>query len=161
MNWDAIGAVGEIVGALAVVASLGYLASQIRIQNRESRLSAMHDIAVGFRDTLATIADEGIAELLDKSIEDYSSLSQAETLRIIAVVGRVLRVWEEAYLLYEAGRLDDRMWQPMLRQFNGYLSVTGFAKVWALRKQYFDNGFREFVDNMEREEYVFELPADA
>lgn len=33
MNWDAIGAVGEIVGALAVVISLVYLASQIRIQN--------------------------------------------------------------------------------------------------------------------------------
>ena len=161
MNWDAIGAIGEIVGALAVVVSLGYLASQIRIQNRESRLNAMHDIAVGYRDTLATIADESVAELLDKSIVDYASLSQAETLRIIAVVSRLFRVWEEAYLLYEEGRLDDRMWQPMLRQFNGYLSVNGFTEVWALRKQYFDSGFREFVDNMEREEYVFELPADA
>ena len=34
MNWDAIGAVGEIVGAFAVVVSLIYLALQIR-QTRE------------------------------------------------------------------------------------------------------------------------------
>jgi hypothetical protein len=26
MNWEAIGAIGEIIGAAAVVASLGYLA---------------------------------------------------------------------------------------------------------------------------------------
>ena len=31
MNWDAIGAVGEIVGASAVVLSLAYLAVQIRL----------------------------------------------------------------------------------------------------------------------------------
>jgi hypothetical protein len=35
MNWDAISAVGEIVGALAVMVFLGYLAIQIR-QNTES-----------------------------------------------------------------------------------------------------------------------------
>ena len=30
MNWEAIGAIGEIVGALAVVLTLGYLANQVR-----------------------------------------------------------------------------------------------------------------------------------
>ena len=38
MNWDAIGAVGEILGAMAVFLSLVYLASQIRAQNREYRI---------------------------------------------------------------------------------------------------------------------------
>ncbi|MDA1372383.1 MAG: hypothetical protein O2971_16680 [Proteobacteria bacterium] len=30
MNWEAIGAIGEILGAFAVVATLVYLATQIR-----------------------------------------------------------------------------------------------------------------------------------
>ena len=30
MNWEAIGAIGEVVGAAAVVVTLGYLAVQIR-----------------------------------------------------------------------------------------------------------------------------------
>ena len=34
MNWDAIGAVGEIVGALTVLITLIYLAIQIRQSNR-------------------------------------------------------------------------------------------------------------------------------
>jgi hypothetical protein len=34
MNWEAIGAIGEVVGALAVVASLIYLASQMRQNNK-------------------------------------------------------------------------------------------------------------------------------
>ena len=35
MNWEAIGAVGEILGAIAVLLSLAYLAVQIR-QNTAS-----------------------------------------------------------------------------------------------------------------------------
>ena len=54
MNWDAIGALGEILGASAVFASLIYLAIQIRAQNRESRLGAMHEMSVGTRDHLHT-----------------------------------------------------------------------------------------------------------
>jgi hypothetical protein len=37
MNWDAIGAVGEILGAIAVFASLMYLARQIRASDATSR----------------------------------------------------------------------------------------------------------------------------
>ncbi len=36
-NWDAIGAVGEILGAV-------YLSTQIRIQNRESKLSTINNL---------------------------------------------------------------------------------------------------------------------
>jgi len=36
MNWEAIGAVGEIVGALAVVGTLAYLALQIRASIKET-----------------------------------------------------------------------------------------------------------------------------
>ena len=34
MNWDAIGAIAELLGAIGVIASLVYLGSQIR-QSRE------------------------------------------------------------------------------------------------------------------------------
>ena len=42
MNWDALGAMGEIVGALAVLATLYYLAAQIKMQNRELEKSNDH-----------------------------------------------------------------------------------------------------------------------
>ena len=40
MNWEAIGAVGEILGALAVVVSIVYLAAQVKKQATESPLTA-------------------------------------------------------------------------------------------------------------------------
>ena len=40
MNWDAIGAIGEIVGAVAVVVTLGYLIVQVRQSRKVVRRSA-------------------------------------------------------------------------------------------------------------------------
>ncbi|MFT4562959.1 MAG: hypothetical protein ACI9BW_002710 [Gammaproteobacteria bacterium] len=49
MNWDALGAISELVGALAVVATLVYLAIQIRQNTKQIeentstvRASAVH-----------------------------------------------------------------------------------------------------------------------
>ena len=41
MNWDAIGAVAEILSALAVLITLGYLAVQIRQNTNAMKISAM------------------------------------------------------------------------------------------------------------------------
>lgn len=57
MNWDAIGAIGEIIGATAVVVSLFYLATQIRVQNRESRIASIHQVVEGYRTSIAWLSD--------------------------------------------------------------------------------------------------------
>jgi len=53
MKWDAIGAMGELVGAVAVVVSVLYLAWQVRSQVQETKLGparraslAVHGAAV-------------------------------------------------------------------------------------------------------------------
>ena len=163
MNWEAIGAIGEIIGATAVVASLVYLAVQIRTQNRESRMSAMHDISVGYRDGLAAVAEGDMADLFVKAFDDYESLTRPETIRLIAGASRLFRIWEEAYLLNQAGYLEKRTWETMLRQFNGYISLRPFYEVWATRKQFFDNEFQDFVNSLDPVDYNFipEVQKDA
>ena len=150
MDWNAAGAIGEIVGAMAVVASLVYLALQIRGQNKESKIASMHEISVAHRDTLAAICDGVMAEVIDKAIDDFENLSRPDTFRMIGFVYRFFRVWEEAYFQHQAGRLDDRMWNPMQRQFSAYMTLTPFHKIWDLRSQYFDTEFREFVESVDK-----------
>jgi hypothetical protein len=43
MNWDALGAVSELVGAAAVVLTPGYLAVQIRQTGNSTRQQSYHD----------------------------------------------------------------------------------------------------------------------
>lgn len=52
MNWDAISAVGEIVGAAAVVLTLIYLAVQIRQNNKHLAQEAQRARAQSFRENM-------------------------------------------------------------------------------------------------------------
>ena len=58
MNWDAIGAIAELLGAVGVIASLVYLATQIR-QSRQQMRTYAHDAgehsAGHFRESTARI----------------------------------------------------------------------------------------------------------
>jgi len=74
MNWDAIGALGEIVGATAVVLTLVYLASQVRYaksatldQGRITRSNAVCEMV------LATASDDVLREgqMRDWGIQNY------------------------------------------------------------------------------------------
>ncbi len=47
MNWDAIGASAELVGALATVATLAYLALQIRQNTKVAGLPPRHPDIIG------------------------------------------------------------------------------------------------------------------
>ena len=153
MNWDAAGAIGEIVGALAVVMSLIYLASQIRIQNREAKISSVHDITEAFRLAITSFQDEQRAIVYTKALGDFDNLSEAERLQFISMVQGLMRVWEEAFYQYSESRLDQRVWSAWCAQYRDWISSDGFQKVWALRKHTYSHDFQQFVDGIEMGEY--------
>ena len=56
MNWEAIGAVAEILGAVAVVASLVYLGRQIHQSNAQSQADARYSFLDAYGQLSLTIA---------------------------------------------------------------------------------------------------------
>ena len=58
MNWDAIGAVGEILGAGAVVATLAYLAIQVRQTNRSAKTSSQQAVFTNFLGLTADLIND-------------------------------------------------------------------------------------------------------
>ena len=65
MNWEAISAIGEIVGAAAVVLSLLYLSIQVRQSTRVARASTRHEITQSAMVGGRLLAEsDGISELI-------------------------------------------------------------------------------------------------
>jgi len=154
MNWEAIGAIGEIIGALAVVISLVYLGLQIRTQNNETRISSVHDILEALRNEVSTFKNSENAALYVKGTSDFDCLSDAEQLQYIAMCLGPLRVWEEAYLQYVSGRLGENTWNALRAQYVDTRSAAGPERVWQLRKHTFSNDFRQYSDALEKGVYL-------
>lgn len=89
MNWDAIGAIGEIIGALAVVATLLYLASQTR-QTRtavESKAN-LGTVEAHGRFRQALVYNPDLADLIAKANGD-PNISDGEKIRLRAFFDEV------------------------------------------------------------------------
>lgn len=154
MNWDAIGAIGEIIGASAVVVSLVYLALQIRSQSTQAKLSSLREMSRELRGTTAMFADRGISEIFVRANEDYNSLSDAESVQLIVLTTNIFRAWENAFLESRVGNLDESVWQALSREYAQTIGIPAFQHIWGLRKQNYDSGFQKYVDSIDAFDYV-------
>ncbi|HEY5647584.1 MAG TPA: hypothetical protein VIS76_16660 [Pseudomonadales bacterium] len=64
MNWEAIGAIGETLGALAVFITLVYLAVQVRHARSEARRALSQGRGSALRDVLTLQIDERVNRLM-------------------------------------------------------------------------------------------------
>ena len=148
MNWEAIGAVGEIIGAAAVVATLGYLAVQTRQSNRLARSAAVLKLFAENRSHRNALAqDAELSEIMVKGLRG-DKLTEVELFRFQARSDASLSFFESVHSHYEAGIIDgeDLMrWEPTIRiilEANTRLGIEASAR---------SGSFRKYADALMRE----------
>jgi hypothetical protein len=118
MNWEAIGAVGEIIGAAAVVATLGYLAFQTRQSNKLARSEAVLKLFAENRAHRNALAqDRELSEIMMKGLGG-EKLTEIEKFRFQARMDSSLSLFESVYSQFEAGvlsREDLARYEPIIR----------------------------------------------
>ena len=155
MNWDAIGAVGEIIGALAVVCSLAYLALQIRNQNKEAQAAAVHQVIEGYRSSIRALQEPDMAEVWILGIDDFEQLDRAQKLRFNIYLTVTLRSFENAFYQWKQGKLEDDIWDALLQPLIGVKSTHAFSFFWRDRRHHFRKGFADYVDELKQGDYSY------
>jgi hypothetical protein len=117
MNWDAVGAVAEVIGALAVVLTLIYLAIQMKHSalavNQAAQQSMVAEMGASMDSLFAN--PEG-AEIWLKGITSYSSLSAVEKVQLTSLLHHFARTVEQAHLSFRVGTFDAQVWQGLEAQ---------------------------------------------
>jgi hypothetical protein len=149
MNWEMIGAIGEIVGAGAVVISLLYLAVQVRGATRQARVHATSAASDSFNDILKSLYEDGeVADIFDRGTENYSALQGPEVRRFGAFMGSVLRAVEDICYKRLHGDLDDRVWHGYSTMLRGLMANPGAQAWWATRVSWYSDEFGSFVQGI-------------
>ena len=119
LNWEAISAVSDILAATAVVASLWFVAVQLRqntkaiiANSRQGLLDADLGLITGF-------IDHAIDPHL---ITDRDELTPEDERRITWMVVKALRVREFAWHQYSSGILDEQTWKSYMEPVPGIFS---------------------------------------
>jgi hypothetical protein len=111
VNWEAIGAIGEILGAIGVILTIVYLAIQIR-QNTKTQQSAIAQATTASRTSWydLVIADPEVGDIWRKGTAQPGLLTEQERTRFIWMLARIFSNLEEFHLQYVHGMLPEDQW---------------------------------------------------
>ena len=149
MNWDAISAVGEILGAIAVLVTLIYLAKQIRQNTQEiraSRVEAMLKDQANYNQMLAENKD--MARIYWAAVENVDALPEEEKLRWLHMCSVMMRNSEVAYFHFRQGDLPEELYLSRERWIRRYLGESGFRWWWRQYSDVLDPEFVRYVDDL-------------
>lgn len=160
MNWEAIGAVGEIVGALAVVITLAYLAIQVqqntRMMQRDAHLDRIRHIADPLIATPQRLTEimgkicekDGSREPVTLAFMETFDLTYEEAIPFLRYLHRLWFGYEADYLF--TGRSDhlDKIIPAMLTFPNCKL-FWEYESKWL-----FSPEFVAYVDSLEVNKHI-------
>jgi hypothetical protein len=148
VNWEAIAAIGEVVGAAGVIASLIYLAVQIRQNTAALRAANLRDVvnAIASRFDRMT-ADPTDRELYMRGVGSLASLAPGELERFWVLVAGVSSNIELVRDLHRDRLIKVATYEASIMNLATLLSNPGVREIWEQRKSVFAQDFRTFVDS--------------
>ncbi|MDH5311032.1 MAG: hypothetical protein OEY08_13845 [Gammaproteobacteria bacterium] len=149
MNLESLANLGEIVGAAAVVASLLYLAVQVRQGTRAQRtenyaraldrLSAVQS-ALG--------QDPELSLIYSRGVQDPSRLTALEKIRFTWTAYEAFDAFEFMFQTHQTGELPDEVWRRWSTTIAWWLSFPGVQVWWQHRPAGFTDSFTQYVESV-------------
>jgi hypothetical protein len=156
-NWEnemtilELGAIGEFVGSLAVLATLAYLALQIRHNTASNRLAAKLEITRQYADYVDfLLLNPGLRELNNKGMNDQE-LDPDETQRFIMMLSKAFWYFSSMHYQYRMGVMSAGEWIQSDSLISGYCSSPRVRRWWDVNRTRYGEEFRAFIDGLAKD----------
>ncbi len=143
MNWEAISTFAEIVGAAGVIASLVYLAVQIRQSTKVARAEITKDLYLASRTAIAELASN---DALAKIWTDIRQFDSEDVARRYAFYQSFFRLYELQYNLSKQDLLDESIANSYVLIIRMFAGTIYFPDYWEKARGEFNQEFAAYVD---------------
>ncbi len=132
MDIQDLGAIGELVAAIATIITLAYLAIQIRFNNKIAQAQSLQTVLDGPRDRiyLAFYNNPEVSEVFSRGMTNFDELSEQDQRRFYWVMNEWIFQLQHVWQLYEKGlapRVDYDAWLDAVATM---VKTDGGFKVW-------------------------------
>jgi hypothetical protein len=149
MNWEAIGAVGELIGAVTVIITLLYLAIQIRQNSQAVKNSAAQTLLSEANGSLRTASSDPAtarAVILGQTL--FEELSEEGRAQFVTWYFSWMRTIEQAYFQYVQGYIDEEMWEGQRAHLRQLIQAPAVKEWWSHRRCFFSQRFQNYMDEL-------------
>ena len=148
MTLNDLANIGQVVGAIAVVISLIYVALQIRQNTNAVRSATANTVHEHFAKWYHLVAaDAELSRIAANGLRDYRSLSEQERVRFIAAFMAFLSYSQNAFLKWREGLLASPLWLGWELVIMNLVCAPGGKAFWKERGYMFGDEFRRYIEN--------------
>ncbi len=148
MSWNAVTAISQLVGAIAVVATLIYLSIQIRQGTAATRSATFQNIisqSIAFTGDLSRNPE--LVMLFRKGMADLAALSEIELARFDYLLLSLLRRFEIVHYQTGKGFIEPGDWEGLRESLFRVAGSPGGRAWWRGHCSVFNSGFRVYLEN--------------
>jgi hypothetical protein len=145
-----LGNLGDFVSGIGVVATLIYLAVQIRQNSRSVKASAAQSIIQSLAEAYnVTASSPELCHIILVGTKDVESLTDQQKAQLYMWLTSWFRLVEQAYLHYKLGNIPKSTWTGQLAHLESTLATPSMIEFWDARKSVYSEEFRSFVDSLD------------
>ena len=147
MGWDAVVAICEILGLVAVVVTLVYMARQIH-ENTAAVTSNTQQTHFDAWTALSDLVIENteVALLIRKSQDGEASFDDAESIRFDWLATRLFGLYESVYADRTSGLIEGSLADAYERHYLSFACKPGFRRFWEAHRSWHFEQFVAHVD---------------
>ena len=141
-----LGAIGELVGGVAVLVTLVYLALQVRQNTSQVRLSTANAMIANLQNAMSPVYDH--FDVYDNGLENATDLSQPERRMFSLMMLRILHAFQNSYYQQIEGALTSGWYNVHITGISTFTHRPGGALWWSENRDRFNDEFRDLVDTI-------------
>ncbi|MDA8965759.1 hypothetical protein N9145_01640 [bacterium] len=148
MNWGALGAISETIGAIGVIASLLYVALQVRANTRASAVEAKLASTRFYAEFLDKLIESPeLNDLFSRGRSDFNALERDDQFRFTNLALRAFTIFSANWFQYRQGTLNEQDWFEQMAIVNFWLRGAGIQQWWnKTGRLMFGSDFVNFID---------------
>ena len=152
MTLSDLASIGSLVSGLAVLASLIFVAAQLRQNTQAVRAAASQAHAANFQQLLSPMITEGdVARLWRTGFDRLNTLTDDERVRFFLILSGIFRFYEAARLQWRHGQLDEGHWHQVEFQLRDVIRYPGVQTYWKMRRHWHSREFSDWLDGLPRD----------
>jgi hypothetical protein len=146
MNWEAIGAVGELLGAMVVFASVIYLAVQIRNSSKISEDQSFRGMSDSWNTAFRELANPQNAAIVIQGLESFHRLEPANKLQFDSLMHVLMNTVEGTFSSMDSEFITREAEDQMVIYLDRFFSYPGMFEWWEQARPHFIARVREVID---------------
>ncbi len=147
MDMTALGAIGELVGGFAVIASLVFVGLQIRQGNRLTQAETVQaHVHARNRDVLTPLNDPEFAKLFRLAVNDFSQLEKDQQIAIHCHLAKMIYMGQTQFILRRDGLIREEYAEAQDALNSALLKCPGVRDWWSQVRVNFAPDYVAYVE---------------